>query len=54
VKWQAVATWADRDGQEIEIVAPSVFAFDMTSLLHGLLEEAWGPLDYWTWIATHS
>lgn len=53
VQWACRARWADRDGQAIEIVAPSVSPFEMHSLVDGLLDFAWGPLDLWTWIATH-
>jgi hypothetical protein len=54
VKWQVMGRWADQDGQAIEIVAPSVYVFEIGSLVLGLLENDWGPLDLWAWIATHS
>jgi hypothetical protein len=53
VKWECRARWADKDGQAIEIVAPSVWPYEIDSLIAGLLVEAWGPLDLWTWIASH-
>jgi hypothetical protein len=53
VSWVCRSRWADKDGQAIEIVAPSVFPSELASLVEGLLQEAWGPLDVWTWIATH-
>jgi hypothetical protein len=54
VKWDCRARWADKDGQAIEIVVPSVWPYEMPSLVQGLHDDAWGPLNLWTWIATHS
>jgi hypothetical protein len=54
VKWVCQGRWADKDGQSIVIVAPSVWPYELDSLLHGLLVQSWGPLDLWSWIATHS
>jgi hypothetical protein len=54
VQWGVTARWADKDGQAIEIVVPSVWPYEMHSLMAGLLETGWGPLDLWTWTATHS
>ena len=53
VEWRVVMRWADKDGQAIEIVAPSVSLYALHSLVDGLVRDAWGPLDVWTWIATH-
>jgi hypothetical protein len=52
-KWEVMGRWADEDGHAIEIVAPSVSACEIASLVLGLLESDWGPLDAWAWIATH-
>lgn len=53
-KWEVLSRWADEAGQAIEIVVPCAFAFEIGSLMLGLLEQEWGPLDLWAWTATHS
>jgi hypothetical protein len=53
-EWVMTCRWADSDGQAIEISAPHVGVFELHSLVDGLLSSLWGPLDLWSWIATHS
>lgn len=53
VAWGCRARWADKDGQAIEIVVPSVWPYELDSLIPGLLVDTWGPLDLWAWIASH-
>jgi hypothetical protein len=53
VEWELTARWADDNGCRIEMCARSVPTFEMPSLLRGLLEQLWGPLDVTAWINIH-
>jgi hypothetical protein len=53
VQWAATVRWSEGGGLATEITAPCVYPFEIGSLVLGLLESDWGPLDLWTWIVTH-
>lgn len=52
--WQVTSEWEEVGGGRIEITAPCVWPFELPSLLAGLLEMHWGPLDIYEWVARHS
>ncbi len=53
-EWVATIRWVDSAAIACEIVAPPVGVYELCSLVDGLLESDWGPLDVWTWTVTHS